>query len=68
MLGTVAFEVAQPGPPADLDEATRPVTEFDRRLVALQGDVRDGTSLPRALDTAAGSLGPDPRRNSGRCF
>ena len=43
--------------PEDLDETARLVEKHNRRIVPIQGDVRDRTALAAAVETGIGELG-----------
>jgi (+)-trans-carveol dehydrogenase len=43
--------------PADLEETVRQVEALDRRIVAVQADVRDGAALQAAVDEGVAQLG-----------
>lgn len=53
-IGTVAYPMAQQ---ADFDETTRQVEALDRRIVAVQGDVRKQADLDRAVAEGLAQFG-----------
>jgi SDR family mycofactocin-dependent oxidoreductase len=51
---TVSYPMSTP---ADLDETVARVEGHDRRMIALQGDVRDATAVQRAVSAAIDNFG-----------
>jgi SDR family mycofactocin-dependent oxidoreductase len=43
--------------PEDLEETVRTVEKYDRRMIAVQGDVRDRAEIKRALDSGLAQFG-----------
>ena len=54
-IATVGYAMAEP---ADLDQTVKEVEALDRRMVAIQADVRDIAAMQSAYDEGVAALGP----------